>query len=182
MTTTSPSLETVRELQARYSNWGRWGPDDQLGTLNFVTPEMVRAAAGLVRSGRVVTMQIPLDEHGPQSGGGRFNPIHLMRHDGNDAGSPIMAQIGRARSHFQGADDIIIMPLQCSTQWDALSHVFFDRQMYNGYSSEWVNSAGAIKNGVEVAKDKMVGRGVLLDMPKVFGVDWLEPGYAIGRG
>jgi hypothetical protein len=81
----SASIDTVRELAARYSNWGRWGPEDELGTLNLVTPAHVQKAAGLIQQGRAISLQIPLAEFGPQRGGGRFNPIHLMRHDGNDA-------------------------------------------------------------------------------------------------
>jgi kynurenine formamidase len=175
------NVDTVRELHARYRNWGRWGAEDQLGTLNFVTPAMVRHAATLIHSGQVISLQIPLDEHGPQTGRlGRFNPIHLMRIDGNDAGSEILKNLRGGREQpFQGADDIIIMPLQCSTQWDSLSHVFFERQMYNGFSAEWVNSTGAYRNGIEVAAGRMVGRGVLLDMPRVAGVPYLQPGHAI---
>ena len=178
-----PSIQTVRELSARYSNWGRWGPDDQLGTLNFVTSEHVRAAASLIRSGRAISLQIPLDEKGPQRGGGRFNPIHLMRSDGNDAGSDLFRQQrwGDRDPYFRGADDLIIFPLQCSTQWDALSHVFFEGKMYNGFPAEFVTSGGAFKNDVSVARHRTVGRGVLLDMPRAKGVPYLEPGYAIGR-
>ena len=74
-----PNVETVRELAARCSNWGRWGPDDELGTLNHILPADIVAASGLVRSGRVFSLSIPLDKKGPQTGGfGRFNPIHLM--------------------------------------------------------------------------------------------------------
>lgn len=179
----SASIETVRELSARYSNWGRWGPHDQRGTLNFVTYEHVHAAAGLVRTGRAISLQIPLDENGPQRGNGRFNPIHLMRHDGNDAGSDIFRQQrwGDRDPYFRGADDIIIFPLQCSTQWDALSHVFFEGKMYNGFSASNVTSGGAYKNDISVAKDRTVGRGVLLDIPRVKNVPFLEPGYAITR-
>lgn len=179
----SPSIQTVRDLSARYTNWGRWGPDDQLGTLNFVTPERVRAAAALLRTGRSISLQIPLDEFGPQRGGGRFNPIHLMRVDGNDAGSEILRRErwGDREPYFRGADDVIIFPLQCSTQWDALSHVFFNGKMYNGFSAELVNSGGAYKNDVSVARDRTLGRGVLLDIPRAKGLPYLEPGYAITR-
>jgi hypothetical protein len=182
-TSDSPSIETVRELAARYSNWGRWGPDDQMGTLNFVSPRHVQSAAGLIQHGRAISLQIPLDEFGPQRGGGRFNPIHLMRHDGNDADSELFRQQrwGDRDPYFRGADDIIIFPLQCSTQWDALSHVFFEGKMYNGYSAEYVTSGGAYKNDVAVARQRTLGRGVLLDMPRFKGVPFLEPGYAIDR-
>ena len=179
----SPSIETVRELSARYTNWGRWGPDDQLGTLNFNTPEHILAAAALIRTGRSISLQIPLDEDGPQRGSGRFNPIHLMRHDGNDADSDLFRQQrwGDRDPYFRGADDIIIFPLQCSTQWDALSHVFFEGKMYNGYPAGFVTSGGAFKNDVSVAKDRTVGRGVLLDIPRAKGLPFLQPGYAITR-
>ncbi|HTU04024.1 MAG TPA: hypothetical protein VMG13_00595, partial [Trebonia sp.] len=82
-----PSITTVKELGRKYSNWGRWGADDELGTLNHATPEGVVRAAGLVRTGRIVEMGLPIDDAGPQSGGGgfgRFNPIHLMIRDGAD--------------------------------------------------------------------------------------------------
>src|SRR5947209_13379775 len=179
----SANIETVRELAARYCNWVRWGPEDQLGTLNFVTPERLRAAASLIRSGRAISLQIPLDENGPQRGSGRFNPIHLMRHDGNDAGSDLFRQQrwGDRDPYFRGADDIVIFPLQCSTQWDALSHVFFEGKMYNGFDAGFVTSGGAFKNDVSVAKERMVGRGVLLDIPRVKGVPYLETGYAVTR-
>jgi kynurenine formamidase len=83
--------------------------------------------------------------------------------------------------YFRGADDIIIFPLQCSTQWDALSHVFFEGKMYNGFSAEYVTSGGAYKNDVTVARQRTLGRGVLLDMPPFKGLPFLEPGYAINR-
>ena len=177
------SIETVRDLATRYCNWGRWGAEDQLGTLNFVTPEHVRTASSLIRSGRAISLQIPLDENGPQRGSGRFNPIHLMRHDGNDAGSDLFRQQrwGDRDPYFRGADDIVIFPLQCSTQWDALSHVFFEGKMYNGFDAGFVTSGGAYKNDISVAKDRTVGRGILLDIPRVKNLPYLETGYAITR-
>jgi len=175
--------EAIARASEELSNWQRWGAEDQVGTLNFVTPEHVRAAASLIRTGRAVSLQIPLDEFGPQRGGGRFNPIHLMRVDGNDASSDIQRKQrwGDRDPYFRGADDIIIFPLQCSTQWDALSHVFFEGKMYNGFAAEYVTSGGAYKNDVAVARQRTLGRGVLLDIPKSKGLPFLEPGYAITR-
>ncbi len=178
------SIETVRELSARHSNWGRWGPEDEKGTLNLVTPEMVVAAAGLVKQGKVISMALPYDDAGPQNGGlGRFNPIHLMIRDGADvvAGTSIRDFYGGVDKHFRGTDDIIIMPLQSGTQWDAFGHVVFEGKIYNGYGAEWVSSKGALKGDVANAADGMVGRGVLLDVARALGVDWLEPGHAVGR-
>jgi kynurenine formamidase len=181
---TAPNIETVRALAQKYTNWGRWGAEDQLGTLNHVTPDDVVAAAQLVRNGRIVHMGLPIDDQGPQSGGGsfgRFNPIHLMIRDGADvaAGTTIRDFYGGEDRHLRGTDDILIMPLQSGTQWDALSHIFFEGKMYNGYPADQVSSKGAMKNDIAQGRDRMIGRGVLLDVPSVLGVQWLEPGYAI---
>jgi kynurenine formamidase len=179
----TPSIDTVRELGSTHSNWGRWGADDEKGTLNLVTPEMVVAAAGLVKTGKTISMALPYDEAGPQTGSlGRFNPIHLMIRDGADAiaGTSIRDFYGGVDKHFRGTDDIIIMPLQSGTQWDAFGHVIFENKIYNGYGAEMVSSKGALKGDVANAADSMVGRGVLLDLPRALGVDWLAPGHAIG--
>lgn len=179
----NPTIDTVRALCDRHGNWGRWGADDELGTLNLVRPEHVVAAARLVRRGAVFSMAVPFDENGPQSGHlGRFNPIHLMIRDGADviAGSSVRDFYGGVDKHFRGTDDLIIMPLQCGTQWDALAHVVFDDRIYNGYGAEWVGSKGALKGSVANACRSMTGRGVLLDIARAVGVDWLPPGYSIG--
>ncbi len=180
---TAPNIDTLMAHCERHSNWGRWGPDDQLGTLNLVTSEMIRHAATLVRTGTPISMALPYDEDGPQTGGlGRFNPIHLMLRDGADAiaGTAIRDFYGGVDKHFRGTDDIIIMPLQSGTQWDALGHVIYHETLYNGYSADQVSSKGAMRGDVAQAAGSMVGRGVLLDMPRALGVDWLDPGLAIG--
>lgn len=178
-----PNIDTVRELADRFSNWGRWGDDDGKGTLNVVQPNHIKHAASLVKSGRAISMAVPFDEDGPQTGGlGRFNPIHLMIRDGADAiaGTSIRDFYGGVDKHFRGTDDIIIMPLQSGTQWDALGHVVFEDRIWNGYSADQVSSKGAMKGAVTEAAGGMVGRGVLLDVPAALGVEWLEPGFVIG--
>jgi kynurenine formamidase len=182
--TETPSVETVRALSKQFSNWGRWGDDDQLGTLNHVTPERVAAAAACIRSGKRISMALPMDATGPQvSGGfgGRFNPIHLMFRDGGDiAMGTVVDEFYNGRDrHLRGTDDLIIMALQSSTQWDALAHIFFDGHMYNGRTPDAVTSKGATVGAISQAVDQMAGRGVLLDIARVKGVDALEPGYAI---
>jgi len=78
-------MDIVDEYCDRFSNWGRWGPKDQLGTANYITPEMVRGAAGLVRLGEVVSLSLPFDGNGPQTGDlGRINPGQLSRAKGSD--------------------------------------------------------------------------------------------------
>ena len=163
---------TVREWGRRYSNWGRWGPDDELGTLNFITPERVLAAASLPRSGRVLSLALPFDEKGPQpGGGGRHNPIHYMLADGGDA--PF------APGGFHYTDDAIVMPLQCGTQWDALSHVAYDGKLYNDRAVTLVTSRGAQVNSMDRMRDGVVGRGVLLDLPRYLNCPFLEGGARI---
>ena len=177
-----PGVETVRRLAERCSNWGRWGADDQLGTLNHIGPEEVAAAAGLVRTGRVFSLSIPVDENGPQTGGfGRFNPIHLMIRDGNGAatGTTVRDFYGGRDRWIRGTDDLLILPLQSGTQWDSLAHIVFDNRIYNGYDATSVGSKGAIRNDIANARDRLVGRGVLLDIPRAKGRPWLEPGEAI---
>ena len=140
MTTTAPTIETVRALAAKYNTWGKWGPDDQLGTLNNVTPERIKAAAQLVRKGRVFSLALPLDQTGPQTGSfGRYNPLHHMIWDGGDIAAGAQDHIAEVRY----TDDAAYIILQCSTQWDALAHIFHDGKMYGGHGTELVTSRGA---------------------------------------
>jgi kynurenine formamidase len=170
------NIETVRALAKKYRNWGRWGADDEIGTLNFITPEKVVEAARLVRQGKVLSLAIPFDANGPQSGfGGRINPVHFMLQDGGDIAHGAQDFVPGLR----WCDDAVTMPLQCATQWDALAHIYFDGKMYNGHGPEMVTSSGARANSIDKARDKIVSRGVLLDIARHRKKDWLEPGEAI---
>jgi kynurenine formamidase len=159
------------------SNWGRWGADDQIGTLNHVTPEDIVAAGKLIRKGRVFALGLSLKEP-IQSGlfGGRWNPIHTMLATGTDAAA---GNQDKPFPYLRYADDAINMPCQASTQWDALCHIFLDDKMYNGFPATEVDARGAKKLGIEHMRDKMAGRGVLLDIARWKGVDYLPDGYAI---
>lgn len=171
----SVSEEFVREKCLALRNWGRWGADDELGTLNYVTPEDIVASARLIQRGKVFSLALPFDEKGPAYGRrGRFNPIHYMIVTGTDAYAGNLDAYG-----IRYADDGVIMPLQCGTQWDALSHVFYDDCMWNGYDIRLVDSFGAKKNGIEKTRSKLQGRGVLLDVAGAHEVDTLPDGYAI---
>jgi kynurenine formamidase len=168
---------TVREWGERYSNWGRWGADDERGTLNFITPERVLAACALPRSGVVISCALPFDAKGPQSGlGGRHNPIHTMLATGADAAAGAQDFLPGG---FNYADDAVTMPLQCGTQWDALAHVFYDGRMYGGHDAKLVTSRGASKNSIDRIASGVVGRGVLLDLPRVTQQPWLDDGTRI---
>jgi len=172
------SEEALRKIALQVRNWGKWGPDDELGTLNYITPERIAAACRLATTGKVFALGIPLERHGPQSGTrARFNPIHTMFRDGGDA-PKTPAEVKEAEG-YGGSDDWIVMPLQCVTQWDSLAHIFYEGKMYNGYDAALVTSSGAAKNSIDKTKSKLVGRGVLLDVARHKGVKALEPGYAI---
>lgn len=162
-------------MAAKVSNWGRWGPDDEIGTLNHVKPSDLVGAAGLIRKGKAISLGLDFNFRGPQSGwGGRFNPIHSMLATGTDAVAGNQDHMG-----LRYADDMVTMPLQCGTQWDALGHIFYGDKMWNGYEATLVDATGAKKNGIEKTRDKMVGRGVLLDVARFKGGDSLAPGYGI---
>lgn len=170
------ALSHLREVAERCSNWGRWGPDDEIGTLNFIEPADIVAAAQLVRRGQVFSLGLNFDRNGPQRGlwGNRFNPIHTMLATGTDAVAGTQDGGG-----LRYADDAVSMPLQCGTQWDALGHIFYDDKMWNGYDARLVDSNGAARNGIEKTKARMVGRGVLLDVARHVDRAYLEDGTAI---
>jgi len=173
--------DIVRGYIEQCSNWGRWGEDDQIGTMNYVGPEQRIAAAKLVRSGKVISMTLPYDDKGPQVGGLRNNPKNVFTATGADHLSGAQDEVLGVPAHgFGYADDLIVLANQSGTQWDALGHIFFEGQMYNGRSAGLVSSFGAAENGIEHYADRMVMRGVLLDVARFRGVEALDPGTAIG--
>jgi kynurenine formamidase len=169
----------IAEATKKLSNWGRWGAEDQIGTLNHLTPEDVLAATRLVKKGSVFALGIPLDGDGPQNGlfGGRWNPIHTMLATGTDAIAGRFDETNKIRY----ADDALNMPVQAATHWDSLGHVFYEDKMYNGFDAKLVDGGGVHKNGIEHTRNKMVGRGVLLDVARFKGVDSLPDGYGISN-
>ena len=121
---------------------------------------------------------IPLDSNGPQTGlfGGRFNPIHQMLATGTDAIA------GRQDwNKVRYADDTLNLCVQGATHWDALGHIFYEDKAYNGYDAKLIDARGLSVLGIEHSKSKMVGRGVLLDIARFRGVDWLQDGEGISN-
>ena len=163
-------LEDFRTVGRRLRNWGRWGEQDERGTVNLITPQLLVAAARLVTKGAVFNLGIPLDENGPQCGNGRINPVHLMSETGSEQVFP---------GGFRYADDYIFMGLQSSSQWDALAHVYYDEQYYNGFPAAGTTVKGASRCTIDKQAAGIVGRGVLLDIAALKGVDWLETGTVI---
>jgi kynurenine formamidase len=167
------SLAEFEAIYESVKNWGRWGPDDQLGTLNYITPTKVREAAALVRSGRRVSMEIPINT---VAGPDNPNPaIHFVS-QGHDI------DIGSGGLRF--ALDFMGMACHgdCHTHVDALCHISYDGLTYNGLpAQEVLTSKGATSLDIASYGDGVVGRGVLLDIPRHRGVKWLEPGEAVRR-
>ena len=160
------------ELARKVNNWGRWGEADELGTLNFITDETVRAAAATIRHGKRFALGLPLDPNGPQIGAipGRVNPQRTMV-------SINMAFTGDP-ADVCFSDDVVTMGLQAATHWDALAHVTYDGRMWNGFPTSDIDEDGAAHCGIANVTT-LVGRGVLLDVARIKGVDRLEPGYQI---
>ena len=161
------SSAEFRELFEAVSTWGRWGKDDQRGALNYLTADRVRAAAGLVRSGETISLSLPLN-----TTVGIDNPApvdhHMTMLGDEDIGSGTL----RFAKDYIGAD----YHNASHSHIDAFCHVSLDGVLYNGAPSASVTAEGAAADAIEVLKDGLVGRGVLLDVPRVRGVPWLEPG------
>ena len=160
------------ELAERVSNWGRWGDDDELGTLNLIDGAAVQRGAACVRTGKRFSLALRLDQRGPQVGGvpGRINPLRTM--------IAINSQFAGTLDGFCTSDDVVTMGLQAATHWDALAHVSYSGQIYNGHPASTITAEGASKCGIGRVSS-LTTRGVLLDVARALGVDRLEPGYGI---
>src|SRR5262245_57216973 len=165
-------MDRIRDIARRVSNWGRWGAEDERGTVNFITPEVIRRAAACVKRGAVFSLALPFAGDGPQFGqGGRVNPVHLM--------TSLQNQLGPDPDGPRYSDDVIMMPLQCATQWDSLAHVHYGGQLYNGFAAATTTSAGAARNAIDKLSPGIVSRGVLLDVARSAGADRLPAGHVI---
>ena len=169
-TRTVPDLEQV--LADAPSNWGRWGPDDEVGSLNYLGPEQVLAAVGLVRTGKVFTLQRLIgDPNGDPVWPGRTPAERTQILDESTWDADDAPQYPGGL-HY--ADDKINAFLQGSTQYDALGHVWFGGKLWNGYDAR-TTVGGLDKASVEpIAQRGVVGRGVLLDMARFRGEDNLD--------
>jgi kynurenine formamidase len=166
---TKVSAAEFRALFERVSNWGRWGPDDERGALNYLTPERVATAVGLVSTGRTVSLSRPLNSarepDNPEPADHRMTMLGAQGRTGDLAF--VKDYIG-VDYHNDSHSHI-----------DALCHVSYEGSLYNGRPADSVSAAGAAVETVEVLKGGLIGRGVLLDIPRARGVDWLEPGDSV---
>jgi kynurenine formamidase len=158
------------------SNWGKWGADDEIGALNYITPEKIMAASRLIKKGKVFTLGMPLtqDWNEPlwpgRSPSIRFNvgdASHYM------AGRPLLPG-GR-----KGASDWMGLYIHGTTHSDSLGHTWHGDKVWNGYD-EKVTIGGMAKAGIfKPAEQGIVGRGVLLDIARFRGVENLQAGEPV---
>ena len=172
MTTTKiPTEEEVLGWMNSLSNWGRWGPEDELGTLNLVTPEKVAQAGRLVREGITVTCARLIVPEGAADVTS-IPPLHWMVRTGESA----PANGGGGASDFFGFSfhGLTI------THLDALCHQFWDGKMYNGKDASLVTAdTKATAGHIDRAQNGFVTKGVMLDITKVKGKEWLDPGEPV---
>ena len=167
-----PSEAQVLEWMTSLSNWGRWGSDDQLGCLNLITPSKRKQAAALVRDGISVSCARPIVTD--IAADVRFQVQRYMvdSGEGREADPPERQLTRRGASEFIG----MVFHGRTITHIDAMSHYSWQGKMYNGTPANLVTSReGAQSHSIEPAGDGIVTRGVLLDIPKLRGVDWLDP-------
>jgi kynurenine formamidase len=177
MTEPTPRTEVTAaefgELFRSLTTWGRWGEGDERGALNHLGPERVVAASSLVRDGTTVTLSLPMNTVAAVD-----NPepaVHIMKTQDDPDDGP-----GKLRfaMDFVGAD----YHHDGHTHIDALCHVIYEGSVYNGIPAEEVTARGAAADSIEVLANGLVTRGVLLDVPRVRGVPWLDPGQHVFRG
>jgi kynurenine formamidase len=147
------------------NNWGRWGPLDQRGTANLLTPERIAAAGRLIRTGRRFSLALPIgtDQLNP---GTRDAPRHIVNRSLADAVAGDMVL------EIESSDDLIILPLQATTQLDAHAHFAHSHFLYNGFWAGLVTGrSGARRLGIHHQSQGVVGRGVLLDVGRIAELD-----------
>lgn len=161
-------------LADQLRNWGRWGALDQRGALNHIGPETLKCAAAEVRDGKLFNLGLRFDREGPLLGKGRrFNPRIYV--------TELFTPMSDSAPDFCWSDDVVCMPLQCATQWDALGHVHYDGLLYNGCNAhECLTVNGGLKMGINhLAAPGIMSRGVLVDIARLKGLERLPIDYAI---
>ena len=159
------ATKDIEEMMTTLSNWGRWGKDDQLGTLNLITKEKRKRAAALVKDGESISLARELAESQP-GGGKPFE--HKMTSTGLTAGAISAADVYSFNYHGY-----------LLTHLDALCHLFHRDRLYNNFSQDQVTDKGAGKLSVTNMKHGLFTRGVLIDIPRLLNVKYLEGGHAI---
>ena len=166
------------EMAERVSNWGRWGPDDRIGTLNLIDAAARRRGVAAVVDGEAFPLGIPMSAaEGIQMGfiEGRVNPTHTMvAVDAPQTDDPGWVAF---------SEDVVTFAMQCATHWDGLGHTSYGagpggRILYNGYPASSITEDGASLLGIQQIRT-LVSRGLLLDVARAKGQELLEPGYPV---
>ena len=166
------SEASFRALYDRLRASRPWGPEDRRGALNYLTPAEVLAAMGEVRLGLTVSLEAPVVDRVTED---NPDPAHHPMTGTADDAKPGGVSFARDRLEMNVHGN-------ADSHMDALCHVMYDGTLYNGVPASTVSSKGAAELTIEVAKDGVVGRGVLLDIPRLRGVPWLEPGEVVTTG
>ncbi len=174
----SSELDFVELLKDAPTNWGRWGPDDEIGSLNFLTAAEVLRGVGAVQHGRTFMLGIPVAH--PTKGDPlhplRSQPIHTFTHDEGSYVSGADEPLPRGLKY---ADDVIVMYPQGTTQYDALGHAWCGDQLYNGFDSKLTIGGMQRCSAEPIADHGVIGRGVLLDVPRFKGKASLDAGEGV---
>ncbi|HET6875046.1 MAG TPA: cyclase family protein [Acidimicrobiales bacterium] len=170
----SPVPAAGELLRDAPKNWGKWGPDDEVGSLNYLTPEVVAAAAKSVKTGKVFTLQVKMaNPEGDPVWPGR---VGAQRYNVIDKGHWLAGKAPLFPGGLEYADDFMACFLQGSTQYDALGHVWYDDQLWNGYDAQSTIGGMGRAGVLPIAEKGVVGRGVLLDMARFRGKEVLDVG------
>ncbi|HGM5579888.1 TPA: cyclase family protein [Pseudomonas putida] len=170
-TTTSPDI--ARLLEGLPRNWGKWGPEDEVGALNYLDPAQVLKGVACIRQGKTFTLQT-------QIGHPKGEPLFPGRRPSLRVNVLDKGHYLAGKAHFEGnveyVDDVIFMHLQGSTQYDALGHVWYDDQLWNGYDA--LSTIGGMSKAsiLPIAERGVVGRAVLIDMARHRGKAVLDKG------
>jgi kynurenine formamidase len=159
------------------SNWGKWGPDDEVGALNYLTAAVILESVSSVRQGKVFTLQMPMaDPKGDPVFPGRVGAQRFMV---LDKGDYLAGRGPWFPGDMEYADDAMFCYLQGSTQYDALGHVWYDDKIWNGYDA--MSTIGGLSKAsvMSTAERGVVGRGVLLDVARFRGRERMEPGELV---
>jgi len=167
----APTTQWMERVFETTKNWGRWGADDEAGALHYITPARRAAAAALVRDGVAVSCarELPVE---PSIENPR--PAHHHMLVAGDEAERVVPGMGATMDYIG-----VAFHGMATSHVDALCHVAVGGKLYNGFDVADVKSTGARRGSIMVARDGIVGRGVLLDLPRARGVAWLEPGERV---
>ena len=176
-TTEETGLTTagVETYLTSLSNWGRWGDDDRIGTLNLITDEVRLAAASTIRTGRAVSLSRPIDALDPDPLGSGFALVQRFM-----TLNEVADHLGREMRYEAVTEYVGIGAHGSNTHIDGLAHYSWDGKNYNGFAKGDTNSLhGARSLSMDQAEHGFITRGVLLDIAALHGVPWLERGHAV---